>query len=150
PAGVLPSPVRNDDDTLIGKGTFADNHFRFYSTGLKYQLAPDWTVSTSYSYSTTATRRNEAVFRLQDGLGNYIDDRSDYGKAYSSNYWQSMEEGKCATGPLRHQVVIGGSWQKQKNDYTVSPVYLPGYGIGSLRSPNHNTYYSQGQLDLYR
>ena len=150
PPHTLPSPVRNDDRKLIGKGTYADNEFRFYSTGLKYKLAPQWTLSTDYSYSTTATRRNEAVFNLLDGAGNYSDDRSDYGEAYSFNYWQAMVEGKFATGPLRHHVVLGGSWQKQKNDYSSNGVYLAGYGTGSLRSPNRNTYYSQGQLNLYR
>lgn len=150
PPHGLPSPVRNDDRTLIGKGTYADNEFRFYSTGLKYQLAPEWTLSTNYSYSTTDTRRNEAVFNLLDSAGNYTDDRSDYGEAYSFNYWQAMVEGRFATGPLRHHVVLGGSWQKQKNDYSSNGVYIPGYGTGSLRSSNRNTYYSQGRLDLYR
>ena len=42
-----------------GRGPYADNAFRYYSTGLKYQLADEWTLSTNYSYSSTRTRRNE-------------------------------------------------------------------------------------------
>ncbi len=144
----LPSPVRNDGK-LVGEGPYADNEFRFYSTGLKYQLAPDWSVRTDYTYNTTRTRRNESVLFLQDQSGDYDDYRSDYGEGYAFNQWQAMLEGKFATGPIRHHVVAGASWQKQKNDYSADGVYQL-QGTGNLRRQNTNTYYSEGSLDLYR
>ena len=144
----LPSPVRNDGK-LVGKGPYADNRFRFYSTGLKYQLAQDWSVRTDYTYNSTRTRRNESVLFLQDASGDYDDYRSDYGEAYAFNQWQAMLEGRFATGPLKHQVVAGASWQKQKNDYSADGVYQL-QGTGNLRRQNTNTYYSEGGLDLYR
>lgn len=145
----LPSPVRNDDDTLVGKGTYAKNKFRFYSTGLTYKLNSDWTVSTNYSYSSTRTRRNESVLYLLDSYGNYDDYHSDYGEAYAYNQWQGMVQGKFATGPLQHQVVLGASWQKQKNDYSANGFYGL-IGPGNLYRQNTNAYYSEGSLDLYR
>lgn len=145
----LPSPVRNDNDRLVGQGPYADNAFRYYSTGLKYQLADEWTLSTNYSYSSTRTRRNESVLFLRDQAGDYDDYRSDYGEAYGYNQWQAMLEGKFATGPLKHHVVAGASWQKQKNDYSANGVYQL-QGTGNLRARNTNTYYSEGQLHLYR
>jgi iron complex outermembrane receptor protein len=145
----LPGPVRNDDNTLVGKGTYADNRFRFYATGLTYKLNSDWTFRTDYSYSTTRTRRNESVLFLRDSLGNYDDYHSDYGEAYSYNQWQGMLQGRFQTGPLQHQVVVGASWQKQKNDYSSNGVYRF-IGTGNLGSQNTNTYYSEGSLDLYR
>ncbi|MBO1114571.1 TonB-dependent siderophore receptor [Bordetella petrii] len=145
----LPSPVRNDNSKLVGEGPYADNAFRYYSTGLKYQLAPDWSLRTDYTYNTTRTRRNESVLFLQDQAGNYQDYRSDYGEAYAYNQWQAMLEGRFHTGALKHQVVIGASWQKQKNDYSSNGVYQL-QGIGNLYSQNTNTYYSDGSLDLYR
>lgn len=145
----LPSAVRNDNGKLVGQGPYADNDFRYYSTGLKYQLSSDWSVRTDYSYSTTRTRRNESVLFLQNQAGDYDDYRSDYGEAYAYNQWQGMIEGKFATGPLKHHVVAGASWQKQKNDYSVNGVYQL-QGTGNLRSQNTNTYYSEGSLDLYR
>lgn len=60
-----------------------------------------------------------------------------------------MLEGRFSTGPLKHLVVAGASWQKQKNDYSVDGVYQL-QGTGNLRTQNTNTYYSQGGLDLYR
>jgi iron complex outermembrane receptor protein len=145
----LPRPVRADNGKLVGNGTYADNRFRFYSTGLTYRLNSDWRVSTGYSYSTTRTRRNESVLFLQDQAGNYDDYHSDYGEAYSYNYWQGMVQGKFYTGPLQHQVVLGASWQKQKNDYSSNGFYGL-IGTGNLYAQNTNTYYSDGSLDLYR
>ncbi len=146
--GELPSAVRNDDGTLVGEGPEFNNQFRFYSTGLKFDLAPDWTLSTNYSYSNTKTRRNESVLFLKDSLGNYDDYRSDYGEQYQFNQWQAMLQGKFNTGPLQHQVVLGASWQKQKNYYSSNGVYQL-QGTGSLGSQNTNIYHSTGSLNLY-
>ncbi|MFW8369098.1 hypothetical protein ACOICT_29040, partial [Klebsiella pneumoniae] len=79
--GKLPGTVRNSD-TLVGEGPYTNNHFRFYATGLTYQLNDAWTFSTNYSYSSTRTRRNESVLTLRNGAGDYDDYRSDYGEAY--------------------------------------------------------------------
>nr|WP_233146017.1 TonB-dependent receptor [Pigmentiphaga sp. NML080357] len=146
---ALPRPIRDSDRTLVGNGPFLNNEFQFYSTGLKYRLASDWVLSTSYSHSTTRTRRNESVLFLKDGLGNYDDYRSDYAERYAFDQWQAMVQGSFATGPLEHQVVVGTSWQKQRNDYSVSGVYAL-TGTGSLWSQNTNSYYPPGGLDLYR
>ncbi|MBV7485062.1 TonB-dependent receptor [Bordetella sp. BOR01] len=144
----LPSPVRNSS-RLVGEGPFADNEFRYYSTGLNYELSPGWSVRTDYTYNSTNTRRNESVLFLQNQAGDYDDYRSDYGENYSFNQWQAMVQGKFNTGPLSHQVVLGASWQKQKNDYSSNGVYQL-QGTGNLHSQNTNRYYSQGSLDLYR
>lgn len=146
---ALPSPLRADNNDLEGPGLYADNAFRFYSTGLKYQLNDRWNVSTHYTYNSTRTRRNEGVLSLTDSQGNYNDFRSDYGEAYSYNQWEAMAQGTFTTGPLAHQVVLGASWQKQKNDYSSNGIYQL-EGIGNLYQPNTNPYYSEGQLDLYR
>jgi len=153
----LPSPVRNDNGRLVGNGTYSDNAFRFYSTGLKYEISPEWTLSTSYSQSSTKTRRNEEVLYLQDDLGNYDDARSDYGEAYQFNLWQAMAQGRFQTGSLKHDVVIGVSWQEQKNDYSLGNYANGGYpgkmGTGSLWTQNTNSFYSAGtinSLGLYR
>lgn len=146
---TLPSPLRADNNNLEGEGLYADNAFRFYSTGLKYQLNDNWNVSTHYTYNSTRTRRNEGVLSLTSSQGDYDDFRSDYGEAYSYNQWEVMLEGTFNTGPLAHQVVLGASWQKQKNDYSSNGVYQL-EGTGNLYEQNTNAYYSDGQLNLYR
>ncbi|TEA79990.1 TonB-dependent siderophore receptor [Allopusillimonas ginsengisoli] len=141
----LPSAVRNDNGRLVGDGTHFNNAFRFYSTGLKYKISPDWTLSTSYSQSSTQTRRNEEVVQFTDELGNYNDIRSDYGEAYQFNFWQAMLQGRVQTGAIQHDIVAGASQQSQKNDYAGNGFYQQ-IGTGTLSMQNTNTYQSVGTI----
>ncbi|MFT4266688.1 MAG: TonB-dependent receptor [Xenophilus sp.] len=147
-SGSLPSPVRNTKN-LVHSGTYVDNHFRYYATGLKYDLAPDWTARLSYSHSSTHTRRNESVLMPTDSQGNYVDYASDYAEAYQYNQLQAMVEGKLRTGGVEHALVLGASWDKHTNDYSGDGVYSY-IGTGSLWQPNTNAYFSSSSLHMYR
>ncbi|RZJ08957.1 MAG: TonB-dependent receptor [Acidovorax sp.] len=148
----LPSPIANDNGRLVGPGNYADNTFKYLSTGLKYQLAPDWQVRTSYSHSGTRTRRNESVLDLLDAAGNYRNDRSDYGESYQFNHLDAVLQGRLTLGGMQHQLVAGGVWQQQANDYSANGFYGTA-GTGNLGTQNTLGYASQGDfasLGLYR
>src|SRR5690606_23951663 len=70
-------------------------------------------------------------------------------EAYQFNQWQAMIEGSFHTGSVEHQVVLGSSWQKQKNDFSVNGFYDL-VGTGNLEEQNENAYYSAGGFDMYR
>ncbi|WP_462390645.1 TonB-dependent siderophore receptor [Acidovorax sp. Q11] len=141
----LPSPIANDNGRLVGPGNFADNTFKYVSTGLKYQIAPDWQLRSSYSYSGTRTRRNETVLDLLDAAGNYRNDRSDYGESYQYRHLDAVLQGRLVTGGLQHQIVAGAAWQEQANDYSANGFYGT-VGTGNLGSQNTLGYISQGDL----
>ena len=148
----LPSPIANDNNRLVGPGNYADNTFKYLSTGFKYQLAPDWQVRSNYSHSSTRTRRNESVLDLLDAAGNYRNDRSDYGESYQFNQVDAVLQGRLRTGGVGHQIVAGASWQKQANDYSANGFYGT-VGTGNLGTQNTLGYTSQGDfasLALYR
>lgn len=148
---VLPATVRNSNGYLSGPGTVSDNEFKYVSTGLKYQLAPDWQLSASYSHSGTRTHRAESVLWLADPAGNYANYRSDYGESYLFNQAEAMLQGKVQAGGIGHQIVAGISRQTVHNDYT--PFNYPYAGPGSLYQPNHYAMLSPWGLNdmpLYR
>lgn len=148
----LPAPIANDNGRMVGPGSFADNTFKYVSTGLKYQLAPDWQVRTSYSHSGTRTRRNESVLDLEDAAGNYRNDRSDYGESYRFNHLDAVLQGRATWGGMQHQIVAGAAWQQQANDYSSNGFY-GAVGTGNLGTQNTLGYTSQGDfasLGLYR
>ncbi|OWT65862.1 TonB-dependent siderophore receptor [Candidimonas nitroreducens] len=145
----LPAPLRDTDQRLLGPGQHLDTNFQFYSTGLKYRLAPDWTLSTDFSYSKASRARNEGILYLTDVNGDYDDYRSDTRESHQFNQWQAMLEGKFATGSLKHHVVAGASWQKQVNNYSASSFYSQ-IGTGSLWAQNTNAYYSSGDYGVYQ
>ncbi|WP_233238208.1 TonB-dependent siderophore receptor [Bordetella sp. LUAb4] len=149
----LPRPLRNDGQTLNPKGQYANTQFRYYATGLTYVLSPDWTFSTNYSYSSTRWRSNQSLLAIVDRAGDYIDFPSDQSQAYSYNHWRGMAQGRLSTGPVYHQVTLGASWSRQKNDYSSNGTYFAA-GPGNLYRQNPITYYSNSDsidgLDLYR
>jgi len=152
-ADRLPRPLRNDDQTLNSKGQFANTEFRYYATGLKYTLSPDWTFSTNYSYSATRWRSNQSLLFLADRAGDYLDFPSDQSQAYSYNHWRGMAQGRLRTGPVNHQVTLGAAWSRQKNDYSSNGTYFPA-DLGNLYRQNPTVYYSNsdgiGGLEQYR
>ncbi|MBV6303649.1 TonB-dependent receptor [Candidimonas humi] len=148
-ASSLPSVFHDTDQRLLGPGQHLDTNFQFYSTGLKYQIAPDWTLSTNFSHSTASRFRNEGILYLTDAAGDYDDYRSDTKEGHQFNQWQAMLEGKFDTGSIKHHVVLGTSWQKQVNNYSANSFYDK-IGTGSLWTQNTNAYYSGGNYGVYQ
>lgn len=145
----LPATIREDDQKLVGPGQHLTTDLQLYSTGLQYKLTPDWTLSTSYSHSTSKRSRNEGILYLQDASGSYDDYRSDTREGHRFDQWQAMAEGKLRTGSIEHQLTLGASWQKQVNDYSSNSVYQ-WIGTGSIFGQNTNAYASTTDLALYR
>ena len=145
----LPSAISAANQTLLGAGQHLSNTLQFYSTGLQYRLAPEWTLSTSYSHSSARRSRNEGIFYLTDVAGGYNDFRSDSAEAHRFDQAQAMVEGTLRTGAVEHQVVFGASWQKQVNKYSSNAVYQQ-IGTGNLYRQNANDYVSATDFSLYR
>jgi iron complex outermembrane receptor protein len=133
----------------MGPGQHLSNNLQLYSTGLQYRLAPDWTLSTSYSHSTATRSRNEGILYLTNASGDYDDYRSDTREGHRFDQAQALLQGKLRTGAVEHQVVLGASWQKQVNNYSSNSVYQQ-IGTGNLYSPNTNSYFSATDFAMYR
>lgn len=144
----LPSVISGGDRTLVGGGQHLDTNFQLYQTGLSYRIAPDWKASLSYSHSTSKRFRNEGIATLTDAAGNYQDFRSDSREGHVFDQWQAMLEGNAKTGSLEHQLVLGASWQKQVNDYSISQYYQQ-IGTGNLNMQNTNAHDSSTDLQTY-
>ncbi|CAA2108179.1 TonB-dependent siderophore receptor [Variovorax paradoxus] len=146
---VLPSTIAADNANLVGPGQHLATDFRLFSTGLQYQLSPDWTLATTYSHSSASRSRNESIAYLQDAGGSYDDYRYDGAEGHRFNQWQAMATGKLRTGAFEHQVTLGASWQKQVNDYSANSIYQF-IGTGSLFAQNGNGYESTTAFARYR
>ncbi|HWU97456.1 MAG TPA: TonB-dependent receptor [Oxalicibacterium sp.] len=145
----LPSVVRDDDQTLVGGGQFLDTDLQMYTTGLKYQLAPNWALSAAISHSESKRRRNEGTAYLLNSAGDYNDVRSDSNETGTFDYASLMVEGEAMTGSIKHQLVFGASSQKQKNDYSANSQYVL-IGTGNLNTQNPNNYESVTDFDMVR
>jgi iron complex outermembrane receptor protein len=144
----LPSVPTSDDQHLVGLGQHLNTNFQQYSTGLKYTINSDWTLSADYSHSSSKRSRNESSLSLTDQAGDYSDTRSDTREGHTFDQWQAMLQGKVHTGTFEHQLALGASWQKQVNDYSISSFYSS-IGSGNLYQQNGNNYDSATYLSTY-
>lgn len=150
PVGAaLPGVVSGRGGLFAGPDAHFYSNLQLYSTGLRYNINPDWTVSTNYSFSKQSRSRNESTLALLDSAGNYTDTRYDGAEGHQFSQWTTQIEGRFRTGPFGHQIVGGISWQNQINRYSSNPVSLT-LDPGNLSQPYTGVYYSQVAFNKYR
>ncbi len=147
--GQIPGAISGRGGLYAGPDTHFFSNLQLYQTGLRYTLNPDWVVSTTYSFSQQSRSRNESTLTLLDNAGNYSDFRYDGAEDHQFTNWTTMVEGKFTTGPFRHQLVGGLSWQKQIDHYSSNPDYIT-LPNGNLYAPYTNVFYSQTHFNKYR
>lgn len=145
----LPQTVSGGNSNLNSAGQHLNTNLQLYTGGVHYQFSPDWKASVTYSYSTARRDRNESSLYLNNYAGDY-DDYRYYGiEAHQYSQVQALLEGKVTTGPIKHQLVLGASWQKQANYYEDG--YFSGLiGSGNIRSQNIASYYPNVDVGTYR
>ncbi|SPK76477.1 putative TonB-dependent siderophore receptor (plasmid) [Cupriavidus taiwanensis] len=146
---ALPGAVSGRIRNFAGADQHLNTNLQLYSTGLRYHIDPDWTVSTSYSFTKVNRSRNESTYNLLNQAGDYIDQRYDTAQNQQVGQWQAMLEGKFRTGPFGHQLVAGLSWQKQIDRYDNNG-FGAVIGTGNIFAPNTNTYYSSTAFNKVR
>ncbi|AMR82089.1 TonB-dependent siderophore receptor [Cupriavidus nantongensis] len=146
---ALPGAVSGRILNFAGADQHLNTNLQLYSTGLRYQINPDWAVSTSYSFTKVNRSRNESTYNLLNQAGDYTDQRYDTAQNQQVGQWQAMLEGKFRTGPFGHQLVAGLSWQKQIDRYDNNG-FGAVIGTGNIFAPNTNTYYSSTAFNKVR
>lgn len=146
----LPGFVSGRAGVFAGPDQHLYTNLQLYTTGLRYALNPDWTVSARYSFAKQWRNRNESTYVLQDAAGNY-DDYRYYGiQGHQFNYVDAMVEGKFRTGPFAHQLVAGVSGQKQLNRYSRGTGRWFLLGTGNIFLPSTNVFYTPDGLSTFR
>lgn len=137
----LPGPINASNSNLQTQATHLNTITQFYTTGLQYQIDPDWKVSANYAFNKSTRDRNEATLYLLNGAGNFSgqNDLGDENNMFRA--WQLTAEGKVRTGSFAHQLTFGIASQYQTNDYEY--VYSPTY-TGNLYQGTSYQYYGDG------
>ncbi|CAG2159225.1 TonB-dependent siderophore receptor [Cupriavidus numazuensis] len=146
---ALPATVSGRIRNFAGNDQHLNTNLQLYTTGLRYQVNPDWAVSTNYSFNKVNRSRNESLYGMLNQAGDYTDTRYDTAQNQQVGQWQAMLEGKFRTGQFGHQVVAGLSWQKQIDRYDDNG-FGQQIGIGNIYEPNTNTYFSSTAFNKVR
>lgn len=120
----LPAAISGDNNAASDQSS-NETWFQYASTGLAWQISPDWKFDFNLSKAKNEFRLSQEYFYLVNEQGDYRDATFDGFDVYSSEYAQAMLEGKFRTGPIDHQIVTGLSWQRliAEHGYTN---YIPG------------------------
>ncbi len=112
----VPAPLPGDQRVSQPYTGYATS-FRVANTGLKWDIAPDWSASVDYSNARQTRENRDSALILTDNQGGYTDLNYLGYSVYNYQQWQGMLNGKFETGALQHQVVIGASWQALDEHY---------------------------------
>ena len=104
--------------------------FHVANTGLKWDVAPDWTASVDFSYAGQTRKNHDSALIITDNQGNYTDLNYMGYSRYLYRQWQGMLQGKFQTGALEHQLVLGASWQSLRENYPLG-VFASSQILGS-------------------
>ncbi|WJF91344.1 TonB-dependent siderophore receptor [Paraburkholderia bonniea] len=140
---ALPGRISGGSSTIVTPDQHLNTNLQVYTTGLRYNLNDDWSVSGTYSFSKSTRDRNESTYYLLDSAGNYNDTRYGGKEGHQFGTWQVMAEGNVKTGPLSHQIVVGGAYQTQHNDNGANTFYSQ-IGVGNIYQANTNRYEGSG------
>ncbi|AJP59856.1 ligand-gated channel protein [Pandoraea vervacti] len=137
----LPGPINVSNANLQTQATHLNTITQFYTTGLQYQINPDWKVSANFAYNKSTRDRNEATLNLLNGAGDFRGQNDLGDEVNTFHAWQVSAEGKVRTGALTHQLTFGYASQYQTNDYAY--VYSPTY-TGNLYQGTSYQFYGDG------
>jgi iron complex outermembrane receptor protein len=87
------------------------------ATGLDWSFAPDWSVRLTYGYTSKLHHANKMFVNLLDQTGDYRGFAYNFASLGRSHFGQALVQGETATGPVRHEIVVGTSLQANLSDF---------------------------------
>ncbi|WP_340649712.1 TonB-dependent receptor [Pseudoxanthomonas winnipegensis] len=92
------------------------NTFSMLTSSLRWDFAPNWSATLSAGELRDHYRLKQEYFELDGPDGRYDDWVFDGKDAWDFRFIQGLVQGGLDTGPLRHDLVVGASWQLMKLD----------------------------------
>lgn len=142
----IPSPLKGSQrlsSTDTGYGT----SMRMATTGVIWNISPDWTFSADAAMSLQGRSNRDSAIFLLDNQGQYLEHQYLGYTDYLYRSAQAMLNGHFETGSLKHDVVIGAAWQKNMQRYGDNIFDEADLGIGNIYHPSD---FPQSPIPLIR
>lgn len=132
----VPAPLPGDQ-RVSQPYTGYQTSYRVANTGLKWDISPDWSFKLDYSYAKQTRENRDSAIILTDNQGGYTDLNYLGYSRYSYQQWQGMFSGAATTGPVKHALAFGASWQQLDAHYPLDWSGSVGQvlGTGSIYDP---------------
>ncbi|MGN7999741.1 TonB-dependent siderophore receptor [Sphingomonas sp. 22176] len=81
------------------------------ATGLDWTFADGWTARLTYGYTSKYHRSNKMFVYMRNPAGDYEGYAYNFAELDKNHFVQAMVQGNVVTGPIRHDIVAGASFQ---------------------------------------
>ncbi|HEV3431911.1 MAG TPA: TonB-dependent siderophore receptor [Paraburkholderia sp.] len=102
-----------------------------FGTGLEYRLSENWHANLKYRFAKENRTNSDSLLTVTDAAGNYSNTLYAALTRYFYQNADAMVEGKFDTGPFKHDVVLGASYQTQQSEYDNSEGWNDGFNLGN-------------------
>jgi iron complex outermembrane receptor protein len=110
-----------------------DNSYYRYAlftgaTSLDWRFSDAWSATLDLGYTRKRHHSNKTFVDILNQAGDYDGFVYQFGELDRAKYAQARVQGEATTGPLRHDLVFGASWQKADGSFGDNSVYSNDFG----------------------
>ncbi|MCU4415087.1 TonB-dependent receptor [Acinetobacter sp. WU_MDCI_Axc73] len=139
PDGVqLPKPIDGSDKHIV-KGAFYTIHSALAQTGLYWQINDDWKAEVTQARTRNRNMVNKTFAYILNEQGDYSINQYQLGGDVIKDTSQVMVTGQFDTGPIQHELVFGGSFQK-RTERDADSNWEADVGSGNIYQPQTTDY----------
>lgn len=124
-----------DASTITHALTQPQNYYQVemasFGTGLDYRLSENWHVSLKYRFAKENRTNSDSLLYVLNSAGDYSNTLYAAMTRYFYQNVDAMVQGKFNTGSVKHDLVIGASYQTQATEYDNSEGWNNGYSLGT-------------------
>ncbi|HEY9130453.1 MAG TPA: TonB-dependent receptor [Dyella sp.] len=147
PSFVDIPPALKGSQRVSSSDTGYGTSMRMAMTGVTWNIAPDWTFSADVAASLQGRSNRDSAIFLLDNDGLYQEHQYLGYTDYSYRSVQAMLNGRFQTGWLKHDIVVGATWQKNVQRYGDNIFDEADLGFGNLNNPSN---FPQSPIPLIR
>lgn len=115
--------VTYDYDRLNIDNSFYKARTLATATGLDWSFADGWSARLTYGYTSKLHRSNKMFVYMQNEAGDYDGAAYNFAELDKNHFVQTMIQGEVTTGPVRHEIVVGASFQSNRADFGLDDYY---------------------------
>ena len=118
----LPRATYDYDNINIDNSFYKTNTLTT-ATGFDWQFAKGWSARLTYGYTSKKHRSNKMFAYMVNRAGDYKGFAYNFAELDSNHFAQAMLQGDLRTGPVRHEITAGASFQINNADFGTNDYY---------------------------
>ncbi|WP_237714104.1 TonB-dependent siderophore receptor [Novosphingobium sp. Rr 2-17] len=109
--------VTYDYDKLNIDNSYYKSRTLAAATGLDWTFADGWSARMTYGYTSKLHHSNKMFVYMLNQAGDYEGYAYNFAELDQTHFLQAMVQGEFTTGPVRHEIVAGTSFQAYHSEF---------------------------------